>query len=159
MGRLQGLVQGRLRVIATKIAVDRNQRFHREAAGFLTAFVAAHAVRNHGEAALAQELLIVFRLPITKGIFVILAQAPDVGLARHLHSGANLHPGTTSVTGMKRMGEIAFVGTGKLWIISGWSRTLKRKERNCYHQGHKVTRWKRDLLANGRALPGSNYQV
>ena len=105
VGRLQTLDQRLLRVVAAKVAIDRHQRFHRQPARFLTALVAAHAVRDHRQPSLAQELLVVLRLPIAEGILVVLAHAADVGLARYLDSGANFHPGTTSFAGMTSIGN------------------------------------------------------
>src|ERR1039458_379552 len=105
VGRLQTLDQRLLGVIAAEVAIDGHQRFHRQSARFLPAFVAAHAVRYHGQPPLAEELPIVLGLPIAKRILVILAHAADVGLARYLNPGANLHPGTTSVTGMTSIGD------------------------------------------------------
>src|SRR5208337_3776635 len=49
-------------------------------------------------------LLVVLRLPIAERILVVGALAAQVGLARYLNSGANLHPDTTSFAGMRRIG-------------------------------------------------------
>src|ERR1700674_568803 len=97
MCRLQSLDQRRLRVVAAEVAIDRHQRFHRQKGRFLTTFVAAHAVRHNRQPALAQELPVVLRLPITEGILVVLAQAADVGLARYFDSGANFPSAPTSM--------------------------------------------------------------
>src|SRR5260370_32897275 len=70
----------------------------------------ALAVRHNRQPSLAQELLIVLRLPIAKRIFVILAQAADIRLDRHLNSGANLHPVTISIAGMKSIGNECIQG-------------------------------------------------
>src|SRR6266852_5459720 len=105
VGRLQSLDQGGLRVVADSVTIDRHQRFHCQPARFLTALVATHAIRYDRQPPLAQELPVVLRLPIAKEIFVILPLAPDIRLARHLNSGANLHPGTISITGMTSIGN------------------------------------------------------
>src|ERR1700687_2304425 len=110
VGRLQSLNQRRLRIVAAKVAIDLHQCFHRQTARFLTAFVAAHAVRHNRQTTLAQELPVALRLPITKGILVVLAQAADVGLARYFNSGANLHPVTTSSAGMTSIGNDSIRG-------------------------------------------------
>src|SRR5208283_1747942 len=111
---LQGLNQGCLGIVAAKVAIDGHHGFHGQAAGLLTAFVAAHAVCHYGESPLTEKLLVVLGFPITKGVFIIIAETTDVGLARYLNPGANLHPATTSVRGITSIGNI---GTGKPWII------------------------------------------
>src|ERR1700732_3645600 len=93
-----------------KGAIDLHRRFHRQTPRFLTAFVAAHAVRHNRQPSLAQELLIILRLPIAKRIFVVLAQAADVGLARYFDSGANLHADATSSAGMTSIGKDSIRG-------------------------------------------------
>jgi len=69
-------------------------------------------------------LSVLLRLPITKRIFVIGAQAADVRQARHLNSGANLHPFTVSDAGMADIGMSAI--KRKLWIIEVVGGTFKR---------------------------------
>ena len=88
-------------VVSAKIAIHRDQRFDRQAARLLTAFLAAHAVRDNRQPPLAQELLVVLRLPITEGILVVVAHAADVGLGRHFDSSTNLHPSAASMRGIK----------------------------------------------------------
>ena len=105
VGRLQSLDQRRLRIVTAKVAIDLQQCFHGQSARFLAAFIAAHSVRHNRQPTLAEELLVVLRLPITKRIFVILAQAADIGLDRHLNSGANLHPDTISIREMTSIGN------------------------------------------------------
>src|SRR5271157_2781941 len=84
-------------IVAGEVAIDRNHGFDRQTAGLLAAFIAAHAVGDDGETALAQELLVFFRLPVTKTVFVILALAANVGLCGDFESGANFHPSTISL--------------------------------------------------------------
>src|SRR5258708_39914526 len=105
VGGLQSLDQRRLRVVAGKVAIGRNQRFHRQPARFLTAFVAAHAVCDNREPSLAQELLVVLRLPITKRLFVILAYTADIRLDRHLDSGPDLQLVTALISVMTGIGN------------------------------------------------------
>src|SRR5258706_11684605 len=117
VGGLQSLDQRRLRVVAGKVAIGRNQRFHRQPARFLTAFVAAHAVCNNRQPSLAQELLVVLRLPITKRIFVILAYTTDIRLDRHLDSGTDLHLVTALIAGMTGIGNDCV--DGRNWDYKG----------------------------------------
>src|SRR6266853_166658 len=124
VGRLQSLDQRRLRIVTAKVAIYLQQCFHGQSARFLAAFIAAHSVRHNRQPTLAEELLVVLRLPITKRIFVILAQAADIGLDRHLNPGANFHPVTVSLAGMTSIGTSAF--TGKLKIIRVAGGTLKQ---------------------------------
>src|ERR1700722_6270773 len=101
---LQTFDQSSLRVISPGVAIYRHQGFHPQAAGLLTTFVAAHAIGHDREPPLTQELLILFRFPIAKRIFVIGTHAPDVGLARYFNSGADVHSVTASLAGMSRAG-------------------------------------------------------
>src|SRR5258708_11742003 len=110
VGGLQSLDQRSLRVVAGKVAIGRNQRFHRQPACFLTAFVAAHAVRNDRQPSLAQELLVVLLLPITKRIFVLLAYTTNIRLDRHLDSGADLHLVTALIPAMTGIGNDCVAG-------------------------------------------------
>ena len=84
---LEGMEEGILRSRAERMVVDVTHGFDREAAGLLSAFVSAHAVGNNGEATLAKEFLAGVGLPIEVGIFIIAAQAADVGQARDFDSG------------------------------------------------------------------------
>src|ERR1019366_8729890 len=105
VGRLQSLDQRLLRVVAAKVAIRRQQCFHRQPTRFLTALVAAHAVRDHRQPSLAQELPVVLRFPIAERILVIGALAAQVGLHRYFNSVANLHPSTTSFAEMTSIGN------------------------------------------------------
>src|SRR6266478_777846 len=122
--RLQSPDQRRLRIVTAKVAIYLQQCFHGQSARFLAAFIAAHSVRHNRQPTLAEKLLVVLRLPITKRIFVILAQAADIGLDRHLNSGANFHAITISIAGMTSIGTSAL--TGKLKIIRVTGGTLKQ---------------------------------
>src|SRR5450755_5182416 len=76
---VEGLDEGSLRIAAKVVVVDAAHGFDGEAAGFLSAFVAAHAIGNHSETAFAAEVGVGIWLPIEIGIFVISALAADVG--------------------------------------------------------------------------------
>jgi hypothetical protein len=84
---LEGLEEGILRSRAERMVVDVTHGFDREAAGLLSAFVSAHAVGNNREATLAKEFLAGVGFPEEIGVFVIAAQAADVGQARDFDSG------------------------------------------------------------------------
>ena len=84
---LEGMEEGILRSRAERMVVDVTHGFDREAAGLLSAFVSAHAISNNGEATLAKEFLTGVGFPIEIGIFIIAAQAADVGQARDFDSG------------------------------------------------------------------------
>src|ERR1035437_3502874 len=105
VGRLQSLDQRLLRVVAAKVAIHCQQRFHRQPACFLTALVAAHAVRDHRQPSLAQEQPVVLRFPIAERILVIGALAAQVGLHRYFNSVANLHPATTLLAELTDLGS------------------------------------------------------
>jgi len=83
---LEGIEEGILRSRAERLVVDLTHGFDCEAAGLLSAFVTAHAVSNHREATLAKEFLAGVGFPIEIGIFIIAAQAADVGQARDFDS-------------------------------------------------------------------------
>ena len=84
----EGLDQGRLRICAESVVVDAANGLDGEAAGFLSAFVTAHAVGHHRQAALAAKVLVGDWLPIKKGILVIGTLAADVGQAGRFDSGS-----------------------------------------------------------------------
>lgn len=105
VGGLQGLDQSSLRIVATEVAIYGDERIYGETAGFLPAFVATHAVGYYGQAAFAKKQAVVLGLPIAEGVFVVLAHTTDVGLARYLDSGSNLHPCTTSIEKMTSIGN------------------------------------------------------
>jgi len=87
MSRLKGRGERGLRVAVERVVVDAAHGLDREAAGFLSAFVTAHAVGDNGEAALAAEVLVGIGLPVDMGIFVVLALATDVGQAGGFDAG------------------------------------------------------------------------
>src|ERR1700690_775982 len=102
---LQGLDQCLLRVVAGKIKIGRQQRFPRRATRYLEPYTADNAIRHNRHSPLAEEQLVILRLPIAEGILVIAAHASDVGLARYFNSGADLHPDTISIAGMAGIGK------------------------------------------------------
>ena len=81
VGSEKGIQQCRLGIAGEIAIVEMADGLDRDPAGFLTAFVSTHAVGHDGEAPLAAEFLICIRLPVEKGILVILALQADVGQA------------------------------------------------------------------------------
>ena len=73
------LQQRRLGIAGEVAIVEMAYGFDRDPAGFLPAFVSTHAVGHDGQAPLAAEFLVRIRLPVEKGILVILALQADVG--------------------------------------------------------------------------------
>ena len=88
MSRAKRFDQSRLRIIFLRITgiVDMHDGFDRQTAGFLPAFIAAHAVGNHRQPALAKKFRVRNRLPIKIRIFIVGALAANVGQARHFDS-------------------------------------------------------------------------
>jgi hypothetical protein len=62
-----------------------------DAAGFLAAFVTAHAIGYYGQPALARKLFVVGRLPVSKLIFIVFSLAANVAHARQLNSRPYSH--------------------------------------------------------------------
>src|SRR5579864_3838862 len=84
--RTEGMEQGSLRAAIEAAVIEVADGFDGKAAGFLSAFVSAHAIGDDGEASLDAEIVVVLGLPIEIGIFVIGALAANVGQAGHFHS-------------------------------------------------------------------------
>ena len=84
---VEGAEQSALRIAVKFGIVDMAHGFDGEAAGFLSAFVSAHAVGDYGEAALAAEFVVGVGLPVEVGVLVIGTLAADVGQARDLDPG------------------------------------------------------------------------
>ena len=70
-----------MRVAREFIVVDAAHGFDGEAAGFLPAFISAHAIGDDGQTAFAQKVIVGVGLPVKKGVFVIGALAAYVGQA------------------------------------------------------------------------------
>src|ERR1035438_6990579 len=87
MSGFEGLEQGILRIDAKGMVVDVAYGLDCDATGLLSAFVTAHAVGDHGEAALTTEFLVGVGLPIEIGILVIAALTADVGQAGRFDPG------------------------------------------------------------------------
>ena len=66
VGSGKRLQQSRLRVAVECPVVDLAHRLHRKVAGFLSAFVTAHAISHDRQTSLAGELFLAGRLPIQK---------------------------------------------------------------------------------------------
>src|SRR5712692_5039302 len=92
VGSLESVQKSSLRVRG-RFQVDVPNNFHRQAAGHLTAFVAAHAVSHNGEPALPSKVLVAFRLAVAEVVFVLLALTTGIGEVSQLDSGSNLHHG------------------------------------------------------------------
>src|SRR4029077_14162447 len=88
---------------------------NRDAAGFLAAFVSAHAIRHNGQPALDWELQIVGRLPIRIAVFVVFALAADIAQARQLHTGPNFHSTPFTTTAIT-LAEFGLYRTSCKWI-------------------------------------------
>ena len=77
--------------IAGRIGVDVLNYLDGNAAGFLSAFVAAHAVGEESEPPFLPKLLVARWLPIRVAVFVVLAFATDVAERGQINSRANSH--------------------------------------------------------------------
>ena len=73
MGGQKRIEQGWLRIACEVAVVKVAYGLDGNAAGFLSAFVAAHAIGHDSQAPFAAEFLVAVRLPIEKGILVIRA--------------------------------------------------------------------------------------
>ena len=71
VGGLNGREQCRLRVAGGIAFINVTHGFHGDAAGFLAAFVSAHAIGNDRKPPLLVELFVGIRLPIDKGILIV----------------------------------------------------------------------------------------
>jgi hypothetical protein len=91
VSRVEGLDERRLRIVVQGLFIHFANGLNGEAAGFLAAFVAAHAVCNHGESPFAAEFFVAGGLPIEVGILIVLALAAHVTEAGHFNSGFNIH--------------------------------------------------------------------
>src|SRR5712692_798936 len=98
---LQSLVHCLLGIVAVLVAIKRRHDLYRQMAGFLAAFVAAHAIGHDCQPTFAEKLLIILRLKIAKGILVVLALAADIGLARDFDSGTNFHQSVRGRSGSR----------------------------------------------------------
>src|ERR1700688_4811644 len=131
VGRLQRLDQRFPWVVAAKVPISRDHPIHRYTARFLATLITAHAVRYNRQAPFAQEFAVIVRLPITKGILVVLTETTNIGLAGYLNASANLHPRMTSgseLTGMMNSMNIKMIVFGiGLRIIEAADLTLKGK--------------------------------
>ena len=74
-------VQDGLRISVEVAIVEIADGFHREAAGFLPAFVASHAVGDDRETSFAAKFGVGFGFPIEKGVFVVRALEAHIGQA------------------------------------------------------------------------------
>src|SRR6202166_690467 len=109
--RLQRLDQRFPRVVAAKVPISRDHPFHRYTACLLATLITAHAVRYNRQAPFAQEFAVIVRLPITKGILVVLTEATNIGLAGYLYASANLHLRITMAGEIEIQAKINFIRT------------------------------------------------
>src|ERR1700730_13145446 len=79
VGGREGGKQSCLRSISEVLGIDLADSLHCQTAGFLSAFVSAHAIGNYGQPALTQVLLVAGGLPIKVRIFIVVTLAPAVG--------------------------------------------------------------------------------
>src|SRR5258708_6733460 len=80
-------------IVGRLLIVDVLDRLYREPAGLLSAFVAAHAVSNHGESSLPLKLVVGFGLPVGGRVLIVGTLTADVRHAAHLNSCPHLpHP-------------------------------------------------------------------
>jgi hypothetical protein len=91
VSRGKRLHQSRLRIVVEGLIINFANSLNRQAAGFLAAFVAAHAVGNHSESSLALEFLIADWLPIEVGVLIVFALAAHVAQAGYFNSGFHIH--------------------------------------------------------------------
>src|SRR4029079_9467813 len=112
---LEALQKPATRVPYSAIRVGLFDGLNRDAAGFLAAFVSAHAIRHNGQPALDWELQIVGRLPIGIAVFVVFALAADIAQARQLHTGPNFHSTPFTTTAIT-LAEFGLYRTSCKWI-------------------------------------------
>ena len=91
MGYVEAVEQPGARIAGDAVGIYLFDDFNRDAAGFLAAFVPAHAVGDDRQPALEPELLIVRRLPIGIAVFIIGSLAAHIAETRQLNSGPNSH--------------------------------------------------------------------
>src|SRR5690242_1360652 len=77
--------------ITRAVVVDILNGFYRETAGFLSAFIPAHAVSDEGEPAFLLEVRVVVRFPVREKVLVVLALAANVRQAGHFDAWPNVH--------------------------------------------------------------------
>ena len=77
--------------MAGRVSVCIFNRLDGDAAGFLAAFISAHAVSDDGEPPLLLKLLVARRLPVGVAVFVVLALATHISESGQLDSGTNSH--------------------------------------------------------------------
>src|ERR1700727_2577255 len=77
--------QGDVRIVPDDVVVDFTDRLYRQPAGFLAAFVSAHAVGDYRQPSLTFKFCS-DRLPFENGILVVFALATHVATASHLQS-------------------------------------------------------------------------
>ena len=73
------------------VGVHLFDRLDCDTAGFLPAFISAHAVGHDGQPALQRKIVIVSRLPIGIAVFVVFSLAANIAETRQLNSGPNFH--------------------------------------------------------------------
>src|SRR4051794_40880086 len=91
MSFLERLHQSGPGVANRRRGVDFFNCFNCYAAGFLSAFVSTHTIRDNGETPLELEFLVIRRLPVGVTILIILALAAYIRETRQLDSRTNLH--------------------------------------------------------------------
>src|ERR1700757_2080775 len=121
MSGLQSGDQGSLGVASEIAIVNMTHGFHRETAGFLAAFVSAHAVGDGSETAFAAEIIVRIGLPVKERVFIIAALQADIGKARGLNSALR-----------------SFAVNRHNWESSSWFCPWKKLCAMSYHRNRQV---------------------
>src|SRR2546423_13466695 len=87
VGQGESLKQSDLRIVVESLVIQLADSFHRDPTGFLPALVSTHAIGDHGQAAFAMEFFFPIGFPVKTGVFIILANTPDIGQTGHFHAG------------------------------------------------------------------------
>src|SRR5690349_18406978 len=74
-----------------RVGIHLLDSFGCDPAGFLPAFISAHAVGHDGQAAFQRKGLIVIRLPIGVTVFIVFSLAANITEAPELNSRPNFH--------------------------------------------------------------------
>ena len=91
VGFLKTTSQQGLRIGRGRFGVGFLDDFNRNAARFLTAFVAAHAIGHYCQPALLSKFRIAGRLPIGIAVLIVLALATQIAEASHFNTRSNRH--------------------------------------------------------------------
>lgn len=90
---MQGLGEGLLRRVRVSGKIGGAHRLDSDAAGNLTTAMAAHAVGNHGQAALARKVSLAVWFGVAVVVLIVRALAADIGKIAEFNSSADLLAG------------------------------------------------------------------